>query len=90
MLYQFDGKCKVIAMDVSSTPNFVVNYGLSILFFSDIEFKNCIKCDVFYEKIDGDTEVSEHKKSNEMYCFCDRQVRYGHANEILNLIKELK
>lgn len=75
MLYQFDGKCKVIAMSASATPNFVVNYGLSILFFSGVEFKNCIKCDVFYEKIDGDTAVSEHKKFNEMYRFCDRQAR---------------
>ena len=75
MLYQFDGKCKVIAMSASATPNFVVNYGLSILFFSGVEFKNCIKCNVFYEKMDGDTEVSEHKKFNGMSRFCDRQAR---------------
>jgi len=30
---------------------------------------------VFYEKMDGDTEVSEHKKFNGIYRFCDRQAR---------------
>jgi peroxiredoxin Q/BCP len=83
--------------DCLSHAQFRDNYGLSVLLLSDTEARVCKKYGVLYDKeIEGGTKVSIKRST----FVIDKQgmlrhalygvTAHGHADEIFNLIKELK
>ncbi len=83
--------------DCLSHATFRDKYGLSVLLLSDTESKVCKKYGVLYDKeVDGHKKVSVQRSTFVIdklgklrHAFYGVQA-HGHADEILNLVKEIK